>query len=70
MLAQHSLLGAFPDVLFRDVAEYLNLKESMARRRTKRLEEKGLVETASARPLRFVLTDRSKELLKIPEKDS
>ena len=42
MLAQYALFGAFPDVLLRDVAEYLNLRESMARRHTKRLEEKGL----------------------------
>ncbi|NJE81033.1 Fic family protein [Olsenella sp. SW781] len=69
MLAQYALFGAFPDVLLRDVAEYLNLRESMARRHTKRLEEKGLVKTVSARPLRFVLTDKAKELLKIPEKD-
>ena len=70
MLAQYALFGAFPDVLLRDVAEYLNLKESMARRHTKRLEEKGLVKTVSARPLRFVLTDKAKGFLKIPEKDS
>ncbi len=70
MLAQYALFGAFPDALLRDVAEYLNLKEPMARRHTKRLEERGLVKTVSARPLRFVLTDKAKNLLKIPEKDS
>ncbi len=67
MLAQYALFGAFPDVLLRDVANYLNLKESMARRHTKRLEEKDLLKTVSARPLRFVLTDRAKGLLRIPE---
>lgn len=66
MLAQYALFGAFPDALLRDVAEYLGLKEPMARRHTKRLEEKDLVRAEGARPLRFVLTDRAKELLKIP----
>ncbi len=67
MLAQYALFGAFPDVPLRDVASYLNLKESMARRHTRRLEGKDLVKTVSARPLRFVLTDRAKGLLKIPD---
>lgn len=70
MLAQYALFGAFPDVLLRDAEEYLSLKESMARRHTKRLEEKDLVKTVSARPLRLVLTDKARELLKVPEKDS
>lgn len=52
------------------MAEYLNLKESMAKRHTKRLEEKGLVETVSARALRFVLTDKAQELLKIPKSET
>lgn len=44
-------------MLLEDAAEYLELSKQMARKHLKSLEDKGLVEAISLRPLKFQLTD-------------
>lgn len=65
MLAQYALFGAFPDVLLSTIADYLDLGSGMTRKHVGRLEDKGLVVAVSRRPLRFVLSDRTKTILEI-----
>lgn len=65
LLAQYDLFGAFPDVSLRDMARHCRRSEQTVRNRTRELEELGLIRPVSRRPLRFVLSDKGKELLRI-----
>lgn len=65
LLAQYDLFGAFPDVSLRDVAAYCGRSSQTVRSRTRELEERGLVRPVCRRPLRFVLSERGRELLRV-----
>lgn len=65
MLAQFDLFGAFPDVPITKMEEHLGLKREMTRKHAKALEEKGLIQKVSGRPLRFMLTEDGKTRLGI-----
>ncbi len=57
MLAQFKLFAAFPEALQEEIADYIGLSKQQSRVYTKRLEDKGIIKTASKRPLRFELSD-------------
>lgn len=59
MLLQLQLFARFPEATQDEVAEYIGLSGQQSRLHTKRLEEKGLIELASRRPLRFVLSEQA-----------
>lgn len=59
MLAQLRLFAAFPEALLEDIAAFLGLSKQQARAYTRTLEERGVIEAVSRRPLRFVLADSS-----------
>ena len=56
LFSQIYLFGS-SDVYQSDVERYLDLGKSQARRYTKRLQDRGLIASAGARPLRFTLSD-------------
>ena len=57
LLAQLRLLAAFPEASQEEIADYIGLGKQRARDYTKRLQEKGILEASSRRPLRLVLTN-------------
>lgn len=65
MFAQVQLFGWTPEVLLVDAANYLDLSTQMARKHLKALEEKGLIETLSQRPLRFQLSEEGQNLMEL-----
>lgn len=65
LLAQYALFGAFPDVPTELVSDFLELKQQMTRKWLSRLEERGLVKCVNTRPLRFILSEKGRELLDI-----
>lgn len=67
MFAQVQLFGWTPEVLLADAANYLSLSPQMARKHLKTLEEKGLIETLSQRPLKFQLSARGRGLMGLLE---
>ena len=66
MMAQMELFAPFPDVTLSEVANHLGLSVQQTRRHTKGLEAHELIETVSKRPLRFVLTNRARRELGLP----
>lgn len=65
MLAQYALFGAFPDVPIADIEAHLSLRREMTRKHVRALEEIGLVQKVSSRPLRFELADAGRTNLGI-----
>lgn len=57
MLAQLKLFATFPEAPQEEIAHYVKLSRQQTRVYTKRLEEKGMIEAVSKRPLRFELSD-------------
>ena len=57
MLAQVDLFAAFPEASQQEVADCIRLGTQQSRVYTKSLEEKGVVVTASRRPLRFKIAE-------------
>ena len=56
MLAQLKLFATFPEAPQEEIAHYVKLSRQQTRVYTKRLEEKGMIEAVSKRPLRFELS--------------
>jgi len=56
---QHFLFGAFEEISLCDVVRHLKVGAQTARKYTRVLEEKGLLEQVSVRPLRFKLTSEA-----------
>ena len=61
--AQVQLFAWTPEVLLADAASYLGLTKQMARKHLSRLEEKGLIESISHRPLKFQLSREGQALM-------
>lgn len=61
MLAQLDLFATFPEASQDAIASHIGLSKQQSRVYTKSLEEKGLVNRMSSRPLRFCLSDQSRD---------
>lgn len=61
--AQVQLFAWTPEVLLADAASYLQLTKQMARKHLTTLEEKGLIERISQRPLKFQLSREGQALM-------
>lgn len=67
LAAQFFLFNAFPEISLKDIAEYSGVSVQTARKHTLKLEEKALLQTVSLKPMKFVLTQRTLEILDIVE---
>lgn len=65
VLAQFSLFGAVPGLSWNDLAGYVGLEKQSVRKHAHRLEEKGLIRRVKQRPLRFALTEKALDALRI-----
>jgi len=66
MLAQLRLFAAFPEASQEEIADYIGLGKQRTRDYTKRLQEKGILEAVSRRPLRLMLSDAAAAELGLP----
>lgn len=67
VMAQYALFGMFGSVSLDELAASISLSKQMARKYLTKLENNGLVEVVSKRPLKFALTVQAKEMLGITE---
>ncbi len=61
-LIQVALFGAFEDTTIHEIAQHLECSPQTARKRTQVLEEEGLIEAISKRPLAFKLSEKTRSL--------
>lgn len=58
-LVQHQLFSMFPAITLQEISNHVGLGKQMIRKHTKTLEEKGLIQAVTQRPLRFALSDEA-----------
>jgi Fic family protein len=68
MLSQVTLFATLPETRLADIAAYLGCGTATARKYTKALEKRGLLETVSRSPLVFVLSEHARSLLGLGDK--
>ena len=64
---QHFLFGAFPEISLENISRYSEISMQTARKYSLKLEEKGLLETVSLKPLKFRLTAQAIAALDITD---
>lgn len=65
LLIQVHLFASVPEVRMVQIADHLECSNGTARKYTKLLEDKGLIEAVSKSPLRFTLTRSALHLLSL-----
>ena len=67
LFSQVHLFASVPSVRLAEIADYLDCSVGTARKYSRLLEEKNLIETVTRSPLRFVLTRKALDLLGIKQ---
>ena len=65
VLAQYDLFGMVSSLTWNSIAEIIELGKQTTRNHLKRLEDKGIVQIISKKPLKFKLTQEAEEALGI-----
>jgi len=65
VLAQYDLFGMVSSLTWNSIAEIIELGKQTTRKHLKRLEDKGIVQIVSKKPLKFKLTQEAEQALRI-----
>ena len=65
VLAQYDLFGMVSSLTWNSIADTIELGKQTTRNHLKKLENKGIIQTVSKKPLRFRLTQEAEEALGI-----